>query len=319
MAHIAAAAGSIEQRADGLLGALRGVVPYGAAWIGVRDPETRTHHRVGSDGDIDSLARYFALPEADDELEALGLNRFQDPVPASALPVPLHETRAWAEYLLPAGFNDGVAMALFTDDGRHLGFLSLLTGDSSHRTATYGRLLAGIRPIIAGALDRLPSLRAVAEMTGDALGGIAITRAGQSVQIPGLLTPPLLDEGSAALALSRQHAGVPGTISSFLTPWAGGLLRVSVIDCRDESVDHLYSVVVVRSAGVVAHLREVDLRLLGALVEGWDDERIRSVLGVADPTHYAEQLAGHFGLESIGALVQHAAREGLSLPSVLWR
>src|SRR5215213_6428878 len=113
MAEIAAAAGSVERRADALLGSLRGLIPYAAAWIAVRDPETRIHRRVGSDGDTDALARYFALPEADDELEALGLNRFQPPVPASALPVPLAQTRAWAEYLLPAGFNDGVAMAIF--------------------------------------------------------------------------------------------------------------------------------------------------------------------------------------------------------------
>jgi hypothetical protein len=318
MANIAAGAGDIEQRADALLDALRGVVPYGAAWIGVRDPETRKHHRVGSDGDIDSLARYFALPEADDEIEALGLNRFQPPVPASALPVPLADTRAWGEYLIPAGFNDGLAMALFTRDGRHLGFLSLLNGEPSQRTTAYCGLLAGLRPIIAEAMDRLPSLGTVAQMTGDALGGIAITRAGRSVQIPGLPTHPLLDEGSAALALSRQHACAPGTISSFLTPWAGGLLRVNVIDCRDESVDHLYAVVLVRPADGAADLGEMDVRLLGALVEGWDYERIRAVLGLSDPVGYAEHLAGHFGLESIGALVQHVAREGLSLPSVLW-
>src|SRR3954454_1264168 len=223
MAEIAAAAGSVERRANALLERLRGLIPYAAAWIAVRDPETRIHRRVGSDGDTDALARYFALPEADDELEALGLNRFQPPVPASALPVPLAETQAWGEYLLPAGFNDGVAMALFTDDGRHLGFLSLLTGDPRHRTASYGGLLAGLRPIIAKALDRLPSFAAVAQLTGDAMGGIAITRTGRGVRVPGLPFHPLVVEGSAALAVARRYARAPGTVS-FLSPWAGGLL-----------------------------------------------------------------------------------------------
>jgi len=148
---MAAAAGRVEQRADALLGSLGKVIPYDAGWIAVRDPETRTHRRVGSDGDTDALARYFALPEADEELEALGMNRFQPPVPASALPVPLAETRAWGEYLLPAGFNDGVAMALFTDDACHLGFLSVLTSDSRHRPASYMGLLAGLRPLLARA------------------------------------------------------------------------------------------------------------------------------------------------------------------------
>jgi hypothetical protein len=180
MAQIAGVAGSVEQRADALLRCLHGVIPYVAGWIAVRDPETRVHRRVGSDGDTDSLARYFALPEADDEVESLGLDRLQPPVPASALAVPLAETRAWGEYLLPAGFNDGVAMALFSDDGRHLGFISLLTDDSSQWIASHSRLLAGLRPIIARALDRLPSFAAAAQLTGDAMGGIAVTRAGRA-------------------------------------------------------------------------------------------------------------------------------------------
>jgi hypothetical protein len=314
MAEIAAAAGSVDQRAEALLGSLRGVIPYAAAWIGVRDPETRAHRRVGSDGDVDSLTRYFALPEADDELEAMGLNRFQPPVPASALPVPLADTRAWGEYLLPAGFNDGVAMALFTDDGRHLGFLSLLTGDSRHRTASYSGVLASLRPIIVKALDRLPSFASAAQLTGDAVAGIAITRAGRGVRVPGLPTHPLLGEGSSALAVARRYARAPGTVSSFLSPWAGGLLRVSVLDCRDETADHLCSLVLIRPAGDAALLGLSDVRLLGALVEGWDDERIRKDLGLSDPSGYAQELARHLALPSAGALVQYAAREGLCLP-----
>ena len=86
-------------------------------------------------------------------------------------------------------------MALFTDDGRHLGFLSLLTGDSRHRTASYGGLLASLRPIIVKALDRLPSFASAAQLTGDAVGGIAVTRAGRGVRIPGLPTHPLLGGG----------------------------------------------------------------------------------------------------------------------------
>ncbi|MCW2846186.1 MAG: protein of unknown function, putative domain [Marmoricola sp.] len=319
MAHTAAVAGSVEHRADALLESLRGVVPYAAAWIGLRDPETRTHHRVGSDGDIESLARYFALPEADDEVEALGLNRFQPPVPASALPVDLAETRAWGEYLLPAGFNDGVAMALYTDDGRHLGFLSLLTCDSRPGIASYSALLAGLRPIIARAMDRLPSFGAMAHLTGDALGGVALTRAGRCVPVPGMPSHPLLLEGSATLAEARRHAVAPGVMSTFLSPWGGGVVRVSVLDCRDDSADHLHSLVLVRSAAHAAHLGHSDLRLLGALVEGWDDERAQAVLRLSDPARRAQELARHLGLTTTGALVQHAAREGLYVPPALWR
>ncbi len=318
MAQIAALAGSVDERADALLGCLRGVIPYTAAWIAVRDPETRIHRRVASDGDTRALTRYFALPEADDEVEALGLNRLQPPVAASALPIPMVETRAWAQYLLPAGFIDGMAMALFTEDGRHLGFISLLTGDPRHRLASYGGLLGGLRPIIARALDRLPSFATAAQLTGDVVGGIAITRAGRNVRVPGLPTHPLLAEGSAALAVARRYAFAAGTVATFLSPWGGGLLRASVLDCRDESVDHLCSLVLIRPAGDAAHLGMSDVRLLGALVEGWDDDRIRASTGLSDPSGYARLLARHLALPSTEALVRHAAREGLHLPPMLW-
>jgi hypothetical protein len=239
MARVAAMAGSVEKRADELLGCLRKVLPYSAGWIAVRDPETRMHRRVGSDGDTDSLVRYFELPEADEELEGLGLNRFQPPVPASALPVPLAETRAWGEFLLPAGLNDGVAMGLFSGDGRHLGFLTLLTHDPAHRTASYCGLLAGLRPIFAHALDRLPSFVAATELTGDAVAGVVITRAGRTVPIPTLPSHPLLDERSPALAVARRCLDAAGTTASFVSSWAGSFVRISVLDCRDESADHL--------------------------------------------------------------------------------
>jgi hypothetical protein len=319
MAQIATVAGSVQQRADALLGCLRGLVPYAAAWMAVRDPETRAHHRVGSVGDTEPLARYFALPGSDDEVEALGLNRLQPPVPASALPVPLAETRAWGEYLLPAGFTDGVAMALFTDDGRHLGFLSLLTADRKDRTASYGGLLAELRPIFAGALDRLPSLATAAGLPGDAMAGVAFTRGGRTVRIPGLPTHPLLVDGSVTLAVARRHARAPGAASTFLSPWAGQLLRVGVIDCRDEAADHLRSLVLIRPADGASHLGLPDLRLLGALVEGWDVDRIGSAVGLPDPSTYAQAVARRLGLPSTAALVQHAAREGLYLPPALWQ
>ena len=221
--------------------------------------------------------------------------------------------------MLPAGFTDGVAMALFTDDGRHLGFLSLLTGDPTHRTATYGGILAGLRPIIARALDRLPSLAAAAELTGDALSGIALTRSGRTVRIPGLPLHPLLREGSPTLAVARRHLGAPGTVSTFLSRWDGEPHRVHLLDCRDDEADHLCALVLIRPAGVAAHLGELDVRLLGALVEGWDDARIRVQLGLSDPGRQVEQLARDLGLSSAGALVRHAAREGLYLPTALWQ
>ena len=319
MALISAMAGSVEQRAQALLGCLHGVLPYSAAWVAVRDPETRMHHRVGSHGDTDPLVRYFALSEADAELEELGLNRLRPPLPASALPVPLAETRAWGEFLLPAGLTDGVATGLFSDDGRHLGFLSVLTHDPTYRIASYCGLLAGLRPLFARALDRLPSFTAAADMTADVVAGTVITRSGRRVPLPSLPSHPLLDERSAASAVALRCLSAPGTSATFVSPWKGTYVRISVLDCRDAGADHLSALVLVHPAPDAQRLGESNLKLLGALVEGWDDDRIRARSGIHDMSRRRSRLAVDLGFEDPGALVRHAAHEGLHLPPALWQ
>jgi hypothetical protein len=117
----------------------------------------------------------------------------------------------------------------------------------------------------------------------------------------------------------RQHARAPGAVSTFLSPWAGKLVRVTALDCRDETVDHLCSLVLIRPADDASPLGLLDLRVLGALVDGWDDDRIRAGVGLPDPSGYVQALARRLALPSAEALVQHAAREGLYLPPVLWR
>jgi len=44
-----------------------------------------------------------------------------DRVRASDVPVPLPETLAWGEYLLPAGYRNGVAVGVFAEDGERNG------------------------------------------------------------------------------------------------------------------------------------------------------------------------------------------------------
>jgi hypothetical protein len=97
---IATSGGSIEQRAAAPLGSLHRLVPYDAAWISLRDPETRRHIPLVQDGPTEALRAYFSTDGADAEVQRLGLHRFGWPMPAHRLPVFLEETLAWEEYLL---------------------------------------------------------------------------------------------------------------------------------------------------------------------------------------------------------------------------
>jgi hypothetical protein len=321
LSEIAASPGSVGQRAQDSLEALGGVVPYAAAWIGVRDPETRQHRPVATQGHTEPLARYFALPDADDDLEQLGLNRLRPPMCARDLPAPLADIRAWGEYLLPAGFQDGFAMGLFSADGRHLGFISLLTDDPAERTTAYRGIVEALRPLLAQAVDRLPSLASVARLAPDAVGGVALTRAGRTLPLPGLPEHPLLASGSTVTAVARELLTAPGTHASFLCPFPeapGGLVRITVLDCGDQPPDHLSALLLVRRVAVPQGLRLTDLQMFGALLQGWHVEQITARLPGPHPAVRLPRLAAELQLRSPRHLLLHVAREGYYVPPPLW-
>jgi hypothetical protein len=112
------------------------------------------------DGPTEALRAYVSTDDADVEMQRLGLHRFGWPMLAHRLPVPLEETRAWGDHLLPAGFRDGLAVGLFTEDGGHLGYLSLLTSQPRVVTATAAALLHTVNSLIAAAVDRMPAVAA---------------------------------------------------------------------------------------------------------------------------------------------------------------
>jgi hypothetical protein len=318
MAEIAVSAGDVQQRAQALLAPLSRVVPYAAAWIAVRDPETRQHRPVAQEGDTTPLAAYFALPEADHEVELLGLNRFRPPVRASDLPLPLEDVRAWGEYLLPAGFRDGLVMGIFADDGRHLGFISLLTDDPAQRTTAYVDLVAGARPLLAHALDRMPALAAAAQLVDDPVGGAVLSRGGRCLPVPGIPMHPLLTPTAPLVAVARTHAASTGAHACFLSPWSESLLRVTVLNCLDERTDHLSALILLSTPNGPAEMGLTDLQVLGALLDGWPLARISAECAVPGLAQHLEHLARHLGCASAHALLMHASAQGLYIPPPLW-
>jgi hypothetical protein len=318
LTEIAHSAGGMDQRALQLLEPLRRAVPSAATWIAVRDPETGRHTPVAFDREAEPLKRYFSLPEADEELRQFGMNRWRPAIRASDVPVPLPETLAWGDYLLPAGFRNGVAVGLFSADGRHLGFISLLSDDSVSLTPEAVRVLDDVRHLIARSLDRLPSLTTVAELAGDALGAVVLTRSGRCRPLPGMPQHLVLAPSSPVLAEAGELVGAAGSHASFLAPSHGGLLRITVLDCRDEASDHLIALVLARPSGDLAGLDPTDLCLLGGVLEGCSDDEITARWNVPRVVARLEHLAERLAQPSVDALLLHVAREGLHIPSRLW-
>lgn len=62
----------------------------------------------------------------------------------------------------------------------------------------------------------------------------------------------------------------------------------------------------------------LELRILGAQLEGWDDERINACCGVPWDAARAERQAHRAGFGTVPALLLGVARAGLYVPPALW-
>ena len=154
----------------------------------------------------------------DEELDQLGLNRYRRPMLASEIPSPLSDVRAWGDHLLPAGFRQGLAAPLFTTGGRHVGFLSLLSGDPSRPSAADRRLVAAVTTVIADDLDRTRDIAETARVLAGASAGVVLTRGGGVLPLPGLPDDRLLASGSPMLRAAADELAESGAFTSFLAP-----------------------------------------------------------------------------------------------------
>jgi hypothetical protein len=226
----------------------------------------------------------------------------------------------WRRYLTPAGFRRGIDAAVFTADGGHVGHLTMLTKADARPTVADRDLTGVLAPLIARAVDRLPAIRLAAGIVPDVFAGAVLTGAGNTLPLPGLPTDPVLAAGSPVVVEVVERLAVGDRYATFLHPSLdggdGALLRVTALDCSDGTVDHLHAAVLL-SPEPDHGLSRDDLRVLGLIVAGWeDDERIAAALNstpedVAEAVRRGRQL---LGTTSRTGLAVRALREGLFLP-----
>jgi hypothetical protein len=325
VARIAAAPDDLQGRAAAILAVLGRVLPYDAAWLAIRDPEARQHVPLATAGHAAPLRRYFRTAAADAEVEQLGLNRSRPPMLASDIPVPLPELHAWADHLLPAGFRGGLAAGLFTPDGRHVGFLSLLTEDPSRPSRADQAVVAAITGLVAHGLDRAREIAASARIVDAASAGIVLTRGGDTLPLPGLPDHSLLTPGSRILATVAQELAESDTYITFLAPVTetddGGLVRVTALDCARPPLDHLRAAVLLSPPGDLHGLTPLDLRLLGQLAGG--ETQIPALAAALDVDMRTVADAIHATLVAleapdVTAATVRALRIGLRIPPQLF-
>jgi len=319
--RLAASSSTIQERAAEILEQLGRVVVFDVGWLALRDPELRRHLPLATVGDAAPLRAYFARPEADDDVESLGLNGLRPPMLASEIPGPLSEVRAWGEHLLPAGLRQGLGVGLFTSGGRHVGYLSLLCADRSHPSPEERNVVAACTTVIADGIDRTREIAETARAIQRAGAGVVLTRGGDVLPLPGLPDDRLLAAGSPILAVAADELAKGGAHTSFLVPAPdnGGArtIRVTALDFARPEVDNLTAAVLLGPAGDLHGLTVFDLRVLGLLIDGLTDiPALAGALHVAmrAVTESVDHNMAALGTNDLTTATLRALRSGKRIP-----
>lgn len=320
IADVATMPGGPVERARALLAPLQQITPFDAMYITAFDPERRTQTPLLRHGYTAAVHRALDSPQLTADLEQAGLQGPRPPMRIGDLPVPAETLPTWSQHMYPAGLRQCVGIGLFAADGRYLGVANINSADPRPASDTACRLLARAAPWIAYAIDPLRSVGSIAGIVADAVAGVVLTRAGDTVAVAGLPGHTLLVAGTPVLLAAAARVSAGQTLTAFLCPAGAdtgpGLLRVSVLACPPVPPGHLCAVVLLSPAPDLSGLTTYELRLLGLLAAGWSTARISATLNttalvVADTLHH---IVTKLGAPSRDLAVVRALRRGLYIP-----
>jgi DNA-binding CsgD family transcriptional regulator len=319
--QVAASPAPLGQRAEALVTALRRLVPFDGAWIALADPR-RSSYTSLADADLDgSTISYLSGPRMARDIEATGVNRARPPLSPSDLPYPATELPTWAECLIPAGYHEALAVALFAPGRRHVGFLALLSGSTSPPSPEQRRRLRKLTPVLAHAVDPMRSLLAAARLVQGATAGVVLREDGRLDPLPGLGDHAILAPDSPAVDAARAALAAGHIYTSFLWPMGGrhapgGHTRITAMARTDDVPPDLTGMALVSPPGDLRHLTPRELEVLGLLIDGRSNSEIATALVVAQRTVAAhlEHILAKLRAPSRTLAAVRALRDGLYVP-----
>jgi DNA-binding CsgD family transcriptional regulator len=321
LTEVAVSTEPLPDRARSLLGALRRLVAYDAAWIALADPLTNSYTCLASADLDDATLEYFDGPMLARDIEVTGTNRARPPLSPSDLPYPAAELPTWAECLIPAGYQEALAVALFRPGGRHVGFLAILSGSHEPPPRAVRRRLARSASVLAHGIDPMRSLVIAARLVQGATAGVVLREDGGTQPLPGLDGHALLAVDSPVLAAARVGLGAAEVYTSFLWPLGGrhapgGHVRVTALSGTEDVPAVLTGMVLLSPAADLRGLTPRELEVLGLLVDGCSNQEIARELVVAQRTVAAhlEHILVKLGAPTRTLAAVRAERRGLYVP-----
>ena len=321
LAEIAASAGPLPGRAQDMLGSLRRLVAFDAAWLALADPMSSSYTALASTDLDHGTLEHLSGPEMARDIEVAGTNRARLPLSPSDLPYPATEIPTWAEWFIPAGFHEALGVALFDRGQRYVGHLTLLYGSKEPPPPVMRSRLHELTGVLASGIDPLRSLAAAARMVRGATAGAVLYCDGTIRPLPGLAGDALLAEGSPVVALARSCIDDGQVFASFLWPRGGrhapdGHVRVTVLAGRGEAPASVQGTMVLSPATALRGLTPRELEVLGLLVDGCSNQQIARTLVVAPRTAAAhlEHILVKLGAPTRTLAAVRTKREGLYVP-----
>jgi DNA-binding CsgD family transcriptional regulator len=322
MSEIAVSTAPLPERARGLLDRLHRSVPFDAAWLALSDPQSYVYATAASTGLSPSVIDHLDSPATARDLQLTGLTRHQPPVSAGELPIPLDEVATWAECLTPAGFREGLAVALFEPGGHQVGFLGLLSSSKEQPSRATRDRLGELAPLIARGLSPMRSLLATARIVRGATAGAVLLRDGSTSGLPGLEDHPLLLAGSPVVQIARGAFLTGHVYRSFMWPArdhprATAHVRLTVL-AATELPDFVLGTLLVTPDVECRGLTPRELQVLGLLVDGRSNQQIARRLAVAPRTvaAHVEHLLEKMEAPTRTVAAVLAEREGCYVPPV---
>jgi DNA-binding CsgD family transcriptional regulator len=322
LAEIAAAPGPLPERAQAMLQELGRHIPFDAAWMAPAEPLGNGYTSLASTSLSQSTVQYLSGPEMAHDIEVTGTNRARPPLSPSDLPYPAEDLPTWAECLIPAGYHEALAVALFVPRQRHVGFLALLSASTQPPQEAVRHRLARLAPILARGIDPMQQLLTAARVVQGAVAGVVLYKDGGTAPIPGLGDDELLAGVSPVLDAARGAIRDCQVYTSFLWPRGGrhapdGHVRVTVLIATEDVSRMLAGMVLLSPAGDLRGLTPRELEVLGLVIEGYANQEIARALVVASRTVAAhlEHILVKLGAPSRTLAAVRAERMGLYVPA----
>jgi DNA-binding CsgD family transcriptional regulator len=322
LTEVAASPEPLTERAGGLLERLHRIVPFDSAWMAHVDPLLSSYATVAT-RDLDPRTRdYLAGPAGAHDIDAAGVNRPRSPLTVSDLPFPVQELETWSECLLPAGYQEALAVALYGSAGRHIGFLALLFEDRQPPTPRTRRVLQKLTSLLADCVDPVRSLLPTTRLIQGATAGVILRADGATQELPGLTDHELLQPNSDVLCLAEHAVSANRLHAAFLWPLGGdhaphGHLQITVLATADVAAN-LTGMVLVSPPPDLRGLTPRELQILGLLIDGQSNAEIAHTLTVAPRTvaAHVEHILYKLDAPTRTLAAVRAERGGLYVPLI---